>query len=336
MVTSPVVTPSASSGATSPPAHLPQRWTSDGEEDQRAHAQAQPRGAGRPDDVDHVHGQRGTELHGEHRGEGQPPRRHHQGARVWRHDGFLRAFQSPIRPSRRRCCVAAPRSRPWSRRSRSCTDPLPVVDRVGVVVLELRLDPDHLKTNSPDTRQHPAVGRFVDRHRGMAPLGLEVGQLGVEDLDLALGIVDDDRPADELHRRVVAGGDAVLVGPAGLGAPVRGDVGVVTDDGQPHLHRGLQVRPHRVGTCKVQHQLVTSQREVGRQHERRLGRVDVRHREHPETLRAREPRLPLGGVESPRPRDGSACQRPSGGWAGPTPGSNTDRENRAIPRPTLP
>src|SRR4051812_37699607 len=70
-------------------------------------------------------------------------------------------------------------------------DPLAVLHRVGVVVLELCVDTQHLQADASDAGQHPAVRRRVRAHRCVACLRLQVGELRGKDLDLALRLVDD-------------------------------------------------------------------------------------------------------------------------------------------------
>jgi hypothetical protein len=57
-------------------ADLPQRWPCDEHEDQRTQREPEPGGAGRTDQVDQPDRQGGAELDGQHRADGQPPRRH--------------------------------------------------------------------------------------------------------------------------------------------------------------------------------------------------------------------------------------------------------------------
>ena len=74
-------------------------------------------------------------------------------------------------------------------------DALPVLDGVGVVVLELGVHPQHRQPDAADAGQHPPVRRRAGSHGGVAALGLEIGELGGEDLRLALGVVDHGGPA---------------------------------------------------------------------------------------------------------------------------------------------
>ena len=57
-------------------------------------------------------------------------------------------------------------------------DALTVLDRVVVVVLELRVDPQYSQPHTADAAQHPSIGRFIDGDGGVPALGLEVAQLG--------------------------------------------------------------------------------------------------------------------------------------------------------------
>src|SRR5439155_25792444 len=82
-------------------------------------------------------------------------------------------------------------------------DALAVLDGVGVVVLELGVHPQHRQPDTADARQHPPVRRRARRHGGVAALGLEIGELGGEDLRLTLRVIDHRGPAHELHRGVV-------------------------------------------------------------------------------------------------------------------------------------
>jgi hypothetical protein len=74
-------------------------------------------------------------------------------------------------------------------------DAFAVLDGVVVVVRELRLHPQHLEPDPADARQHPSIRRGVDGHYCVAAFGLEVGELGGEDLRLALGVVDVGTPS---------------------------------------------------------------------------------------------------------------------------------------------
>ena len=69
-------------------------------------------------------------------------------------------------------------------------DALPVLDGVGVVVFELGVHPQHRQPDAADAGQHPPVRRRAGGYGGVAAFGLEVGELGGEDLRLALGVVD--------------------------------------------------------------------------------------------------------------------------------------------------
>src|SRR4051812_21753898 len=91
-------------------------------------------------------------------------------------------------------------------------DPLTVFERIVVVVLELRFHAQHCQPYASDAGKHPPVRGLTDRYGRIPALGLEVGQLGGEDLDLALGVVDNRWAAYELHRGVVTGRHAVLIG----------------------------------------------------------------------------------------------------------------------------
>ena len=76
--------------------------------------------------------------------------------------------------------------------------PLTVFDRVVVVVLGLFTATANRSPRMPQSI-HPGLGLQHDKG-GVPALGLEVAQLGGQDLDLAFGIIDDRLgTADELQ-----------------------------------------------------------------------------------------------------------------------------------------
>ena len=80
-------------------------------------------------------------------------------------------------------------------------DTFTVLDGVVVVVLELGVDPQHRQPDAADTCQHPPIRRGVDGYGGVAAFGLEVGELGGEDLDFALRVAQVTRTSDGPERR---------------------------------------------------------------------------------------------------------------------------------------
>jgi hypothetical protein len=64
---------------------------------------------------------------------------------------------------------------------------LAMLDRIGVVVFELGVDPQHGQPHAADTGEHPSVGLGVDADIGVAAFGLEVGELGGEDFSFSRG-----------------------------------------------------------------------------------------------------------------------------------------------------
>jgi hypothetical protein len=66
-------------------------------------------------------------------------------------------------------------------------DASPVLDGIGVVVFELGVHARHRQPDAADAGQHPPVRRRAGGYGGVAAFGLEVGELGGEDLGLALG-----------------------------------------------------------------------------------------------------------------------------------------------------
>lgn len=93
-------------------------------------------------------------------------------------------------------------------------DTFTVLEGVRGVVLELRIHLQNLKSDAADPGQHGPVRRGIDGHGAVAAFGLKVGQLGDQDIGLALRIVDDRGTADELDGAVVAGQVSVLIGAA--------------------------------------------------------------------------------------------------------------------------
>ena len=138
-------------------------------------------------------------------------------------------------------------------------DSLAVLLGLVVVVLELRVDADDGQAHGPNAREQSTVRLGVDGHVTVTTLWLEVAELLGQHVCLALRIVDDRRRAHQLHRGVVARGYAGLLWRSGHRAPVGRDEGVVTEHRETHLGRGLKMRPHRVGSRKVDEDLVVPQ-----------------------------------------------------------------------------
>jgi hypothetical protein len=78
-------------------------------------------------------------------------------------------------------------------------DTLAVLNGVGVVVFELGFHAQHRQAHTADASEHPPVWIFADCHGGVATFGLEVIELGSEDLHLPLGIIDYRWATNELH-----------------------------------------------------------------------------------------------------------------------------------------
>ena len=132
-----------------------------------------------------------------------------------------------------------------------------MLDGVVVVVLELGVDPQHRQPDPADAAAASArTAASSTATVAWPPSGWKSASWAVRISTLPCGVVDDGRAADELHRGVVAGRHAVLVGAACLGPPVGRDVGVVADHRQPDLGGCLQVRPDRVRPGQMEEQLV--------------------------------------------------------------------------------
>jgi len=135
--------------------------------------------------------------------------------------------------------------------------------RVVVVVFELGGDVLDVQAQPADASEHPSVGGLPDRYRSVVTFGLEVGELAAEQVGLMFRVVDDLGSAGELHGGVAAGGHAVLVGAAGLGAPGARHVGVVVDHGQQDGGLSMQGWPDGVGSGQVHQQRRVLDGEVG-------------------------------------------------------------------------
>ena len=122
-------------------------------------------------------------------------------------------------------------------------DALAVVHGIGVVVFELGLHAQHRQPRTANPGEHPPGGVCADGDGGVAAFGLEVAELGGEDLHFALGVVDNRGSADELHGRVVAGRHAQVRVAAGVGVPGRLDVDVDVGEGEHDVRVALGQRP---------------------------------------------------------------------------------------------